>query len=83
MTEICVMSSAVEMHVAGSKTDVKSTSTSNKGSVKKGTMTTMVPITTNLIDSVLPKGAQWRRIQGLFPQLEEGVLAPELQTDGD
>jgi hypothetical protein len=55
MIEICVMSSAAEMHAAGLKTDGRSTSTLNKSSVKKGTMTTTVPIMTNLTDSVLPK----------------------------
>jgi hypothetical protein len=29
-------------------------------------MTTMIPITTDLTDSVLPKGAQCRRSQGFF-----------------
>jgi hypothetical protein len=38
---------------------------------------------TNLTDSVLPKGAQCRRSQGIFPRLEEGVLALELQTVRD
>jgi hypothetical protein len=51
MTEICVMSSTVEMHTAGLKTDVRS-------DVKRGTMITMVPIMTNLTGSVpLRKGA--------------------------
>jgi hypothetical protein len=55
MTEICVTSFAVEMHAAGSKTGVRSTSVLNRSSVKKGTMTTMVPIMTNLTGSVLLK----------------------------
>jgi hypothetical protein len=55
MTEIYTTSSTAEMHVAGSKTGVRSASVLNRSSVKKGTMTTMVPITTNLTDSVLLK----------------------------
>jgi hypothetical protein len=83
MTEICAMSSVAEMHVAELKIGVRSTRASNRSSVKKWTMITMVPIMTNLTDSVLPKGAQCRRSQGIFPRLEEGVLALELQTVRD
>jgi hypothetical protein len=43
------------MYAARSKTDVKSMSVLNRSSMKKGTVTTMVPITTNLTDNVLPK----------------------------
>jgi hypothetical protein len=56
MTEICSTSSMAEMHADGSKTSVKSASALNRSSVKKGTMTTTVPIMTNLTDSVLTKG---------------------------
>jgi hypothetical protein len=57
MTEICVMSSAVEMHATGSKTGIRSVSALNWSDVKRETMTTMVPIMTNLTDSVpLKKG---------------------------
>jgi hypothetical protein len=55
MTEICMMSSTTEMHVAGSKISIRSMSVFNRSSAKKGTMTTMVPIATNLTDSILPK----------------------------
>jgi hypothetical protein len=55
MIEICVMSSAIEVHVAGLKIGVRSTSALNKSSVKKWTMITTVPILTNLTESVLPK----------------------------
>jgi hypothetical protein len=48
------MSSTAEMHVAGLKTGVRSVSASNRSNVKKGTMITVVPIMTNLIDSILP-----------------------------
>jgi hypothetical protein len=41
-----------EMHVARSKTGIRSVSILNRSSVKKGTMTTMDPIMKNLIDSV-------------------------------
>jgi hypothetical protein len=57
MIDICAMSSVAEIHKTGSKTGVRSASASNKSSVKKGTMITMVPIMTNLTNSVLPKGA--------------------------
>jgi hypothetical protein len=67
MTEICMMSSVVEMHMAGLKTGARNMSALNRSSVKKGTTTTMVPITTNLTNNVLPKGAQCRRRQGFFP----------------
>jgi hypothetical protein len=56
MTEICMTSSATEMHAVQSKTGIKTVSILNRSGTKKGTMTTMVPITTNLTDSVLPKG---------------------------
>jgi hypothetical protein len=54
--EICTTSFATEMHAVGSKTGVRSASVLNRSNTKKGTMTTMVPITTNLTDSVLLKG---------------------------
>jgi hypothetical protein len=56
MTEICVTSSVAEMYVAGLKTSVRSVSVLNTSSVRKGTMTTTAPTTTNLTNSVLPKG---------------------------
>jgi hypothetical protein len=48
MTETCTTSSAARMHAAGSKTSVWSTS-----DVKRGSMTTTVPIMTNLTDNIL------------------------------
>jgi hypothetical protein len=66
-TEICVTSSAAEMHVAGLKTGVRSMRASNKSSVKKGTIIIMVPTMTNLTDSVLPKGGTIREESRLFP----------------
>jgi hypothetical protein len=57
MTEICTMSSVAEMHAVGLKTSIRSASTSNRRRVKKRTMTTTVPIMTNLTNSVLTKGA--------------------------
>jgi hypothetical protein len=53
MTEICMTSSTIEMCAADLKIGVRSTSVLNRSNVKKGTITTMVPITTNLTDSVL------------------------------
>jgi hypothetical protein len=55
MTEICMSLSAAEMHVTGSNTSIRSVSVLNRICAKKGTMTTMVPITTNLTYSILPK----------------------------
>jgi hypothetical protein len=67
MTEICTTSSTVEMQVAGLKTDARSTSALNRSSVKKGTMTTTVPITINLTDSILPKEGVTQEESKLFP----------------
>jgi hypothetical protein len=67
MTEICAMSSAAVMHVTGSKTGVRNASALNRSSVKKGTMTTMVPIMTNLTDSALLNGGTMREESRLFP----------------
>jgi hypothetical protein len=39
----------------------------NRSSVKKGTMTTTVPITTNLTDNVFPKGGAMQEESRLFP----------------
>jgi hypothetical protein len=54
MTKICVTSSTAEMHMAILKTGARSASALNRSSMKKGTMTTIVPITIDLTDSVLP-----------------------------
>jgi hypothetical protein len=56
MIEICVTSSVEGMHAARSKIGVRSASALNMSNVKKGTMTTTVPIMTNFTGSVLPKG---------------------------
>jgi hypothetical protein len=55
MTEICTTSSATMMHVAKSKTGIRSVSTLNRSDRKKGTMINMVSTLTNLTDSILPK----------------------------
>jgi hypothetical protein len=55
MTETCAMSSATKMHTTGSKTGVRSASALNRSDIKRGIMTTMVPIMTNLTDSILLK----------------------------
>jgi hypothetical protein len=67
MTEICATSFMAEMHVARLKTGVRNVSALNMNSVKKGTITTTVPITTNLIDSVLLKGGAMQEESRLFP----------------
>jgi hypothetical protein len=69
MTEICVTSSTTEMHVTGLKTSARSVSALNWSSVKKGTMTTTVLITTNLIVIVLSKGGTMQEESRLFPRL--------------
>jgi hypothetical protein len=83
VTKICMASSVAMMHVTESKIGARNVNTLNKSDMKKGTMITMVPIMTNLTDSILPRGAQFRRSQGIFLQLEEGALAPELQAIGN
>jgi hypothetical protein len=67
MIEICATSSTAEMYMTGLKTGIRSVSASNRSSVKKRTMTTMVPITTNLIDSILLKGGTMQEESRLFP----------------
>jgi hypothetical protein len=67
MTEISVMSSAIEVHVAGLKIGVRSTSALNKSSVKKWTMITTVPILTNLTESVLPKRGAMQEQSRILP----------------
>jgi hypothetical protein len=62
------------MHTDGLKTGIRSTSTLNRSSMKKGTMTTIVPIMTNLTDSILPKGAQCRKSQVFFPTTLRGCV---------
>jgi hypothetical protein len=49
------MSSTAKMHTTGSKTSIKSASALNMSDVKTGTIITMVPIMTNLTDSIPPK----------------------------
>jgi hypothetical protein len=53
MTETCTTSFVAKMHAVGSKTSVGSVSALNRSDVKRETMTIMVPITTNLTNSVL------------------------------
>jgi hypothetical protein len=55
MTKTCATSSAAKMHITRSKTCVRSASDLNWSDVKGGTMTTVIPIMTNLIDSVRPR----------------------------
>jgi hypothetical protein len=57
-TEICAMTSAIEMHTVGLTTGAKSMSTLSKNNKMRGTMTIMVPSMTNLTDSApLKEGA--------------------------
>jgi hypothetical protein len=60
------MSSTVEMHAVGLKTNVRSPIALNRSSMKKGTMTTTIPFMINLIDSILPKGGTMQEESKLF-----------------
>jgi hypothetical protein len=61
------MSSTTEMHATGLKTGARSPSALNRSKVKKGTMTTTVPIMNNLTDSVLPNEGAMQEEPKLFP----------------
>jgi hypothetical protein len=67
MIEICAMSSVAELHVAELKTCVRSTSTLNKSDMKRGTIITRVPNTTNLMDSIPPKEGTMQEESKPFP----------------
>jgi hypothetical protein len=66
MTDIYTTSSVAEMHTARLKINVWSTSTLNRSSVKKSTMITTIPTTTNLTDNIL-KGGAMQEESRLFP----------------
>jgi hypothetical protein len=55
MTETYAMLSMAKMHAGGSKIGVRSTSALNRSNVKRGAMIIMIPITSNLTDSTLPR----------------------------
>jgi hypothetical protein len=55
MTETYAMLSVAKMHAGGSKIGVRSTSALNRSNVKRGAMIIMIPITSNLTDSTLPR----------------------------
>jgi hypothetical protein len=58
MTKICTTSSVAEMHVIGFTTGTRSVSTLSKNDVMRGTMSIMVPSTTNVTNSApLKEGA--------------------------
>jgi hypothetical protein len=67
MTETCAMSSVAKMHAAGSKTDIWIMSALNMSNVKRGTMTTLVPITNNLTDSILLREGAMQEESRHFP----------------
>jgi hypothetical protein len=67
MIETCMISSTSKMHIARLKTDVRSASAMNRSNVKRGTMITMVPIMTNLTDSVLPREGAMQEESRPFP----------------
>jgi hypothetical protein len=76
MTKICTMSSAIEMHAVGLKTGVRSVRALNRSSMKKGTMTTMVSIMTNLTDSILLQGRTIQEESRLFTTTSRGCVGP-------
>jgi hypothetical protein len=58
MTETCMMSSAIEMHVVKLKTSTESECASSRNDAMRGTLITMVPSMTNLTDNApLKEGA--------------------------
>jgi hypothetical protein len=65
MTEIYATSSAVE-HAAGLKTGIKSVRALHRNNMKKGTMTTTIPITTKLPNIILLKGGSMQEESRLF-----------------
>jgi hypothetical protein len=67
------MSSAAQMHAAGSKTSVRS-------DVKRGAMTIMVPITTDLTDSALLKKGAMQEESRPFPMTEKGCVGPWISS---
>jgi hypothetical protein len=67
MTETCVISSTAKMHATGSKTGVRIVSALNKSDVKRGTMTTVVLIMTNLTDNILPMEVTMQEESRPFP----------------
>jgi hypothetical protein len=69
MTETSAMSSAAQMHAAGSKTSVRS-------DVKRGAMTIMIPITTDLTDNTLLKKGAMQEESRPFPMTEKGCVGP-------
>jgi hypothetical protein len=69
MTEICAMSSAVEMHAFGLTTGAKSMSALSKIDMMRGTMTTMIPSMTNLTDSAPLKVGTTQEESKPFPTI--------------
>jgi hypothetical protein len=67
MAKICMTSSTAEMHATGLKTGARSMIALNRSNVKKGTMTTTVPIMINLTDSVLSKEGTTQEVSKVFP----------------
>jgi hypothetical protein len=83
-TEICMTSFAVEMCATRFKIGIRSVSALNRSSMKKGTMTTAVPIMTNLTNSILLNGGHNAGGVKAFSQDLKRVHWPsELQTIGN
>jgi hypothetical protein len=56
----CVMSSTVEMHMAGSKTDAKNEGAQSRNNMMRGTMIIMASTMTILTDNAPPKEGKTR-----------------------
>jgi hypothetical protein len=69
MTEICATSSMAEMHVIGLTADARSISSLSKNDVMRGTMTIMVPSTTNIIESAPLKEGTTQEESKPFPMI--------------
>jgi hypothetical protein len=83
MKEACATSFAIEMHVTGMKTGVKSEIASSVNGAMRGIMITMAPTMTNPTVIALRLEDAMKGDQAFLSQLEEGMLAHELQAIGD
>jgi hypothetical protein len=76
-TVTCAMSSVVEMHVAGLKTDAEIESVMSRSGMMKGTMTIMAFTMTNLTGSILQKGDTFQVVSRLIPETSKGAMTPK------
>jgi hypothetical protein len=69
MTDICMASSATELHMTGLIAGIRSVSALSKNDVMRGIMTIMVPSTTNLTDNALVKEGATQEESKLSPMI--------------